>query len=144
MFTSVPRTLHHLYDILKRRARRCIRSCFLRPLSAYAALLRCMENLNANLETGLFYTRTNTAPWRALCTSERARVELLIITPSPNFPMEKSFWLTWERWRRRRVGGVGGRWAIDDLGPDVAGVLWGCVHCPSRLGPAEPLGRLLT
>ena len=29
----------------------------------------------------------------------------------------------WSRWRRRRVGGVGRRWAIDDLGPDVAGVL---------------------
>ena len=29
----------------------------------------------------------------------------------------------WARWRRRRVGGVGGRWAIDDLGPDAAGVL---------------------
>ena len=43
----------------------------------------------------------------------------------------------WARWRRRRVGGVGGRWAIDDLGPDVAGVLWRGVHCPSRLGPAE-------
>ena len=26
----------------------------------------------------------------------------------------------WARWRRRRVGGVGGRWAIGDLGPDVA------------------------
>ena len=31
-------------------------------------------------------------------------------------------WLlaSWARWRRHRVGGVGGRWAIDDLGPDVA------------------------
>ena len=43
----------------------------------------------------------------------------------------------WARWRRRRVGGVGGRWAIDDLGPDVAGVLWRGVHYRSRLGPAE-------
>ena len=43
----------------------------------------------------------------------------------------------WAHWRRRRVGGVDGRWAIDDLGQDVAGVLWGGVHCPSRLGPAE-------
>ena len=43
----------------------------------------------------------------------------------------------WARWRRRRVGGVGGRWAIDDLGQYVAGVLWRGVHCPSRLGPAE-------
>ena len=43
----------------------------------------------------------------------------------------------WARWRRRWVGGVGGRWATGDLGPDVAGVLWRGVHCPSRLGPAE-------
>ena len=43
----------------------------------------------------------------------------------------------WARWRRRRVGGVGGRWAIDDLGPYVAEVLWSGMHCPSRLGPAE-------
>ena len=39
-------------------------------------------------------------------------------------------------WRRRRVGDVGGRWAIDDLGPDAAGVPWSGAHCPSRLGPA--------
>ena len=30
----------------------------------------------------------------------------------------------WARWRHRWVGGVGGRWSIDDLGPDAAGVLW--------------------
>ena len=45
-------------------------------------------------------------------------------------------------WRRGRVGAVvGGRcWRAVDrriLGPDVAGVLWRGVHCPSRLGPAE-------
>ena len=41
---------------------------------------------------------------------------------------------TWARWRRRRVEW---RCAVVDLGPDVAGVLWRGVHCPSRLGPAE-------
>ena len=39
--------------------------------------------------------------------------------------------------RRSAAGWVGGRWAIGDLGPDVAGVLWRGVNCPSRLGPAE-------
>ena len=32
-------------------------------------------------------------------------------------------WLLAPCRRRRRVGGVGGLWAIGDLGPDVAGVL---------------------
>ena len=50
----------------------------------------------------------------------------------------------WARWRRRWVGGVGERWAIGGLGPDVAGVLWRVVHCPSRLGPADdpPFGTV--
>ena len=43
----------------------------------------------------------------------------------------------WARWRRRRVGGVGGRWAIDDLGPDVAGVLW----CTYRFSAGRPWGQ---
>ena len=39
----------------------------------------------------------------------------------------------WARGRRRGVGGAGGRWAIGDLGPDVAGVLWGV--CGLSLSP---------
>ena len=45
----------------------------------------------------------------------------------------------WARWRRSRVGGAGGRWAIDDLGPDVGGALEGCALSLSpwpRRGPA--------
>ena len=41
------------------------------------------------------------------------------------------------------MGGVGGRWAIGDLGQDATGVLWRGVRCPSRLGAVEA-PRLVT